>query len=214
MYAPDDLGEPRLRSGSISYAKLWRTETGTWGAFGFGITGVGYFPECRLMQRKRGGFFASGEWLPDAHARHYPQFVQFEGPFSTWLANACRAEIVAALLEEFGELYPDVEVLALDENEMADRAVPEVVTIEDVVRIEFPKQKGRLVSRRAQFEAVIGKSIRVRGCRLAGRPGQARLVLPTSDGLSLRPIQLERPVEIEIVRRAERLGIAPEPIAA
>jgi hypothetical protein len=38
--------------------------------------------------------------------------------------------------------------------------------------------------------------------------------MPTSDVLSMRPIQLERLVEIEIVRRAERLGIAPEPMAA
>jgi hypothetical protein len=66
LYAPDDFGEPRRRSGSISRAIRWRTDTGVYGGFAFGITGVGYFPDCRLMQFKKGGFFAAREWLLDA----------------------------------------------------------------------------------------------------------------------------------------------------
>jgi hypothetical protein len=105
-------------------------------------------------------------------------------------------------------------VLMLDEEELKERALPVPLGIEEIIRIEVPKQKGRLVSRRAQFNVVIGNSIRIKGCRLAGRKGEARLVLPTSEGLKLRPIQLERPVELEIIRRAEEFGIPPMPFAA
>jgi hypothetical protein len=213
MYAPDEFGQPRLRSGMITRSTLWRRNSNAWGAFALSIVGVGYFPECRLLQYLKGGFFATGESHLDANERVYRQFVRFEGPFSTRLANACRLEIVGPLLEEHGELEPELEILALDEDELADRAVPDVVTVEDVVRIEYPSQKGRLVSLRAQFDAVIGNSIRIMGCRLAGSEGRARLILPTSEGLALRPIQLEHPVEAEIIRRAEGFGGGGDPDA-
>jgi hypothetical protein len=166
------------------------------------------------MRYDRGGFFTVGEWLLDANERTYPQFVEFLDPFKTWLARAVRIEIASQIRDEYGELFPEDEPLDLDSEELKDRAEPLPLSIEDVVRIESPRQKGRLVTRRHQFDAVIGESIRVRGLRLAGRRGAAALVLPTSEGLKLRPIQLERDIVAEIVRRAEALGFEPQPFAA
>jgi hypothetical protein len=214
LWAPDRRGAPKLCYADVTRARRIRTDSGVWGAFGLDVLRVGQFPECRLMQYKRGGFFSIGEWLLDANERTYPQFVEFLEPFKTWAARAVRLEIVSALYDKYGFIPPDDEPLALDEEETNDRAEARPLSSEEVVRIEKPKQKGRLVTRRHQFDAVIGESIRVRGLRLAGKKGAATLVLPTSEGLRLRPIQLERHIELEIVRRAEGFGIEPQPFAA
>jgi hypothetical protein len=75
MYAPDEFGQPRLRSGMITRSTLWRRNSNAWGAFALSIVGVGYFPECRLLQYLKGGFFATGESHLDANERVYRQFV-------------------------------------------------------------------------------------------------------------------------------------------
>lgn len=214
LWGPSDTGTPRLCAGTVTRPRRIRTESGVFGAFSLEVIGLGYFPECRLLQYRRGGFFAIGEWMLDARERTYPQFLEFVEPFKTWLARAARLEIIDGLYSEYGELLPEDEVLALDDEERSDRAEAAPLTIEELVRIEVPRQKGRLVSRRAQFDVVIGNGIRVKECRLVGRPGSASLVLPTSEGLRLRPIQLERALAAEIVRRAETFGIPPQPQAA
>jgi hypothetical protein len=214
LWAPDLKGVPRLCTGDIVRPRRLRTDGGVWGAFGLEVLRVGRFPECRLMQYDRGGFFTVGEWLLDANERTYPQFVEFLDPFKTWLARAVRIEIVSQIRNEYGELSPEDEPLDLDWEELKDRADPCPLGIDDIVRVETPKQKGRLVTRRHQFDVVIGESIRVRGLRLGGRRGAATLVLPTSEGLKLRPIQLERDLISEIVRRAEAFGFEPQPFAA
>lgn len=214
IWVPDPRGAPKLSSCEVTRVRRLRTAGGVWGSFGLDVLRVGRFPECRLMQKRRGGFFTVGEWLLDANERTYPQFVNFLEPFNTWLARAVRAEIVWKLRDDLGELLPEDEALDLDSEELNDLAEPRLLGTEDLVRVETPQQKGRLVTRRHQFDVVIGKAIRIRGLRLAGRHGASTLVLPTSEGLKLRPIELERDLTAEIVRRAEAVGFEPEPFAA
>jgi hypothetical protein len=185
-----------------------------YGGFSINVVGVGSFPECRLILRRDGRFFSTGEWLLSANEKDYLRFVEFLEPFSSWLARAVRIELLSHDDNNFGEILPDNEILELNDDERADRAEPQRLDWESALRIEPADRKKRLVTRKMRFDAVIGGAIRIKDCRLVGERGAAHLRLPTSEGLRLRPIQLERNLQYEIVRRAEQYGLEPEPFAA
>jgi hypothetical protein len=224
VWVPEADGTPRLRVAYIDRVRRIRDAGGVWGAFRVSAPGLGTLPECRLMRGNR-GFFTTGEWLLDARSLSYRRFVEFADPFNGTLARAVRLELVAHVLDGLreridddemlvGELIGDDEMLLLDADELAEPDEPRRLDIASALRIEVPRQPGELAARRTRFDVLIGEAIRVKDCRLVGKPGSARLRLPTSDGLRLRPIDLDLGLQVAIVRLAESLGIPPIPFAA
>lgn len=210
LWAPDALGRVRICPVTISGARRMRTSTGVWGAFQLDVLRVGQFPECRLLRRKDGAFFTAGEWLLDAGERRYLQFVEFLKPWSSWLAQAVRLEIVGRLREDDEEITPEDELLLLNDVDDAEIFQALDLDAETSIRIECPPTSEPKVTPKQQFHVVLGEAIRVKGCRIAGKRGRSRLILPTSEGLSLRPIHLEPYIRFEIARRAESGGVKPD----
>lgn len=210
LRAPDMRGLARICPVTIWHPRRLRTSTGVWGAFELEVLRVGQFPECRLLRRNDGAFFTAGEWLLDAGERRYLRFVEFLKPWSSWLARAARLEIVGRMREDDEEFTPEDEVLLF--NEFDEEEVFEELDLdaESSIRIELPRPNEPKLTPKQQFHVVLGEAIRVKGCRIAGKRGRSRLILPTSEGLSLRPIYLEPHIRFEIARRAESNQIEPD----
>ena len=213
LFLPDGSGNSNLKLARIDRCRAIRSNTGVCGAFSLEIDGFGELPECRVLALKKGGFFAAGEWHLRSSENSYVQFIKFERPFSTWLARAARIEIIEKLVEDFGDLPYDFERLRLEGDEMVDRAEPRRLMDNELVTIIPIQSSRKLINRKVIFDAVLGQSIRICGCQIVSQGKTARLVLPTSEGLKLRPVRLERAIAQAIIERDTRQGISPEPIA-
>jgi hypothetical protein len=196
LWVPGKDGTPHQRHALIENVRRIRASAEVYAGFDLEIPGIGRFDQCRVWQYRKGGFFAIGESMIDRREHRYVHFVEFVGPFSTWLANAVRAEVVAKLLELDTELRWEDEPLALSENERNEVCAVPWPADDKLIEFDPEPLPGRLVAGEPTVSVTIGEAIRIRSCRLISNDDRDhfqrfRLVLPTSEGLALRPIQLD-----------------------
>lgn len=189
------------RHATIFRARRTRSDTGWLGAFDLEISGVGLLRGARLCQYNTGGFFTTGNPRPTPGNHRYFRPFDFEEPFRTLLAIQSRAEIAQWLYENEGGLFRERdELMELDENEQLERCEPLPLLFDESLRIELKDERAPY-ELRARFDAVIGGAIRIRALRLTGDIRSPRLVVPSSDHLRDRPVELDPWIQSEIVRR-------------
>lgn len=196
LWVPGKDGTAQQRHALIENVRRIRASAEVYAGFDLEIPGIGRFDQCRVWQYKKGGFFAIGESMIDRREHRYVHFVEFVGSFSSWLANAVRAELVAKLLEFDTELRWEDEPLALAESERSEVCALPRPADEKLIEFDSEPLPGKLVAGAPTVSIVIGNAIRIRSCRIISSDGPGnfkrfKLVLPTSEGLALRPIRLD-----------------------
>jgi hypothetical protein len=195
---------------AISRVRRIRTDKQIVAGFRADIVRFGTLYECRLWQFNRGGFFVKWESVLTAGEERYRSYIEFTGAFATLLEQAVRCELIAILVEQYGELPLEDQFLEFSEEERDQLLAAPRTSFDDAVAIETIQPK-RLHGSIVTFDATIGNAIKLKGMRVTGLPKSPRLMQPTSQGLSFRPYDLDEPLKYEIARRASNYLHSPPP---